>query len=64
MDALLKLSQCVRGNGVPEFPDPGPQGNFDLSGTGIEPGDQRLDAAMTTCRDAGGSQGTRITIGG
>lgn len=65
LDALIKLSQCVRENGVPEFPDPGPQGNYDLNGTGIGPGDTRLEAAMATCRDeAGPGQRTRITIGG
>ena len=65
LDALIKLSQCVRENGVPEFPDPGPQGNHDLTGTGIAPGDTRLEAAMAACRDeAGPGQRTRITIGG
>lgn len=65
LDALIKLSQCVRENGVPEFPDPGPKGNYDLSGTGIGPGDARLDAAMAACRDkAGSGQRTRITVGG
>jgi hypothetical protein len=65
LEALIKLSQCVRENGVPEFPDPGPQGNYNLEGTGIGPGDQRLDAAMATCQaEAGPGQGVRITIGG
>lgn len=65
LEALMKLSQCVRENGVPEFPDPGPKGNYDLSGTGIDAGDTRLEAAMAACRDeAGPSQGMRITIGG
>src|SRR5688572_29141781 len=49
LDSLIKLSQCVRENGVPEFPDPGPQGNYDLSATGIGPGDTRLEAAMAAC---------------
>lgn len=61
LDALIKLSQCVR---VPEFPDPGPKGNYDLSGTGIGPGDQHLETAMAACRNEAGGQGTRITIGG
>jgi hypothetical protein len=65
MDALIKLSQCVRENGVAEFPDPGPRGNYDLSGLGIKPGDARLEAALTACRDSdGASPGIRITIGG
>lgn len=65
LDALIKLSQCVRENGVPEFPDPGSKGNYDLSGTGIGPGDVRLDAAMAICRNkAGSGQPMRITVGG
>jgi hypothetical protein len=65
LDSLIKLSQCVRENGVPEFPDPGPQGNYDLGGTGIKPGDTRLDAAMAVCQDDSGPGGpVRITIGG
>jgi hypothetical protein len=65
LDALIKLAQCIRENGVPEFPDPGPKGNFELSGTGIGPGDTRLEPAMAACRDdARGGPGMRITIGG
>lgn len=65
MDALIKLSQCVRENGVPEFPDPGPQGNFDVGGLNLEPNDARLETAMKACRDDSGAGGpVRITIGG
>ena len=64
LDALIKLSQCVRENGVPEFPDPRPQGNFDLSSSGIKPGDTRLETAMATCRAESGQGNVRITIGG
>jgi hypothetical protein len=65
LDALIKLSQCVRENGVPEFPDPGPKGNYDLTGLGLEPGNARLDAAMAACRDDESGPGqVRITVGG
>ena len=63
LEALIKLSHCVRDNGVPEFPDPDSGGGFDLSATGIGPGDTRLETAMATCKDETG-QGVRITIGG
>jgi hypothetical protein len=63
LDALIKLSQCVRENGVPEFPDPDSQGGFDLSNTGIEPRDTRLETAMAACKDET-AQGVRISIGG
>jgi hypothetical protein len=65
LDALIKLSACVRENGVPEFPDPGPQGNYDLSGTGLKPGDKRLDDAVATCQsDTDPARRIRITVGG
>jgi hypothetical protein len=65
LEGLIKLSQCIRENGVSEFPDPTSKGNFDLTGTGIEPGDARLEAAMKTCQpDTGPGQPIRITIGG
>lgn len=65
LDALIKLSQCVRENGVPEFPDPGPKGNYDLTGLNLEPGNARLDAALAACRtDEGGPGQVRITVGG
>lgn len=64
MDALLKLAQCVRDNGVPEFPDPTARGNFDLGSTRLGPGDQRLEAAMAVCRAESGASGARIVIGG
>jgi len=65
LDALIKLAQCVRENGVPEFPDPLPGGNFDLGSKNIGPGDARLEAAMAACRDESGTgSGMRITIGG
>lgn len=64
LEALVRFSQCVRDNGVPEFPDPGPKGNYDLSSAGIGPGDARVEAAMAACRQEAGPGGFRITIGG
>jgi hypothetical protein len=62
LDALVKLSQCVRENGLPDFPDPGPQGSFDLGSTDIGPGDARLEKAMAACAEL--AAGSRIVIGG
>jgi hypothetical protein len=64
LDALIKLSQCVRENGIPEFPDPDSKGGYDLSATDIGPGDTRLEAAMAACDKAGFRAGGRIMIGG
>lgn len=62
LDALLKLAQCVRENGVPNFPDPTSRGGFELRGIGDGPDDPKLKAAMDACR--GLSQGVPIKIGG
>jgi hypothetical protein len=63
LDALLKLSQCVRENGVPEFPDPDADGRYDLSGVSTGPGDPRIQAAMEACSELRQGAG-RIIIGG
>jgi hypothetical protein len=36
-DALVKYSQCMRANGVPNYPDPGTGGTTNFNGTGIDP---------------------------
>jgi hypothetical protein len=64
LEALVKLSQCVRENGVPDFPDPDSEGRFDLRGISAGPGDPRIDAAMEACRDETGLRQGRIVIGG
>ena len=35
-DALVKYSQCMRANGVPNYPDPGTGGTTNFNGTGID----------------------------
>lgn len=62
LDALLKLSQCVREKGIADFPDPTSDGRFDLGPTGIKPGDKRFEAAMAGCRDL--AKDAPIMIGG
>jgi hypothetical protein len=36
-DALVKYSQCMRANGVPNYPDPGTGGTTNFNGLGIDP---------------------------
>lgn len=62
LDALIAVAQCVREHGVPEFPDPGAEGRFDLGAIDIGPGDTRLGAALASCNHL--AQGGRIVIGG
>jgi hypothetical protein len=43
----LKLSACMRANGVPNFPDPNSQGV--IQGTGIDPGSASFQSAQKKC---------------
>jgi hypothetical protein len=57
VEQMRKYSQCMRDNGVPDFPDPDANGR--LRGPGHEQqGDPRFRAAMETCRQKlpGGGQ--------
>lgn len=62
LEGLLKLAQCVREHGLPNFPDPSPDGGFDAGKIGAGPDDPKLRAAMDACREL--SRGARIMIGG
>ena len=57
VEQMRKYSQCMRDNGVPDFPDPDADGR--LRGPGHETqGDPKFRAAMETCRQQlpGGGQ--------
>lgn len=61
--ARLEFAQCMRDNGVPDFPDPTPNGplidtNRIPSLAGKDPrSDPALNAAMHTCRNFAGAAG-------
>ena len=47
----LKFSQCMRANGVPNFPDPQPGGGFLFqAGAGVDPSSPALKAAHAKCQ--------------
>lgn len=55
-DAGIRYAECVRDNGYPEFPDPGPDGRISLGAAAHGEGahdrdDPRLRAAMEACSD-------------
>lgn len=52
-DAGVLYAQCIRANGVPNFPDPGPDGRFRVSHGegGIDQDDPKYRAALEKCRD-------------
>jgi len=64
LEALVRFAQCMRENGLPNFPDPDSTGGFDSQAIGVGPDDARFQAAMAACDNAGLLQGGRIRIGG
>ena len=50
-DAAILYAQCMRDNGVPDFPDPGPSGHFALDHDEFDRDDPDFRAAMEACRD-------------
>ena len=48
-----RLAKCMRENGVPDFPDPQPNGSIELhrgkDGDGVGPGDPAFDKAEQKC---------------
>src|SRR5579863_6289502 len=54
----LKLSECMRANGVPNFPDPNGQGV--IQGSGIDPNSAAFQKAQGVCaKKLGGGLGAR-----
>jgi hypothetical protein len=46
---LLKVSECMRSHGVPNFPDPSGGSGFNLNGSGINPQSPAFQQAQQTC---------------
>ena len=51
---LLAFAQCMRDNGVPDFPDPSTGGGVDISG--LDPNTPQFQAALETCSSQSGTQ--------
>lgn len=51
----VSYSRCMRSHGVPNFPDPPPNGNLNLGGTGIDKGSPQFQQAMQHCQSILGS---------
>ena len=51
LEQARQMSQCMRDNGVPNFPDPDANGNMRLDGdkVGVGPGDPTFDKADEAC---------------
>lgn len=50
IDKLEKFSQCVRQNGIPEWPDPKSDGHFALGGTSIDLKSDAFQTAKKACQ--------------
>ncbi len=51
MDKRRAFAQCMRDNGVPNFPDPNPNGRFNFGHETINEDDPKYKAAIEKCRD-------------
>jgi hypothetical protein len=52
VEKVRKLARCMRENGVPDFPDPGPDGSIELKdAAGIDPDNPTTRAALEKCRE-------------
>jgi len=51
VERVRQLARCMRENGVPNFPDPGPDGALELKGdAGFDPESPTAKAALEKCR--------------
>jgi hypothetical protein len=54
-EQAVKFAECMRDNGIKEFPDPDAQGTFTIetiaNGTSIDTNSAAFQRAITTCRD-------------
>jgi hypothetical protein len=52
MQDLLRFAQCMRQHGIPQWPDPNPDGSFPLSAAGLasEGKSPRVVAGLQACR--------------
>ena len=63
IEQLVGLAQCLRDNGLADFPDPSPQGAFSIGGLGLDPGSAQWQAAFQYCvQDNADFQGVPIAI--
>jgi hypothetical protein len=46
----VRFVNCMRKHGVPNFPDPTPQGTFQGGASPIDPHSPQFRSALTTCR--------------
>ncbi|MEO3747156.1 hypothetical protein [Plantactinospora sp. B5E13] len=53
IERMREMAKCMRENGVPDFPDPNPDGSLDLKSLGLKLDDPKLKAGLEKCRKGG-----------
>jgi hypothetical protein len=46
---MIQYTDCMRTHGVPDYPDPGPNGKTDFNGTGVDPNSPFVENANKVC---------------
>ncbi len=60
---MLAFAKCMRANGVPQFPDPNRQGNFNNATIqALESNNSQADNAIHQCRSVLPNAGTGLTV--
>ncbi len=62
LEGLVKFAECVRAAGISGFPDPTPQGDFQLTDPAISPASPQVQQAMGPCRESTGAIGIRFIM--
>jgi hypothetical protein len=60
LEGLVKFAECVRATGMSDFPDPTPEGVFEISSPTINLQTPQAQQTMNTCREANGVTGMMI----
>ena len=64
IETQLAFAGCMRDKGVTNFPDPSPQGGFDVNGPQIDLRSPQVQSAMQACREAHPGMTLMIRRGG
>lgn len=62
LDGLVKFAECMREDGIANFPDPTPQGAFEISDPTLGLATPQVQRAMQQCRESTGVVGIRIMM--
>lgn len=64
LEAQVAFAGCMRDKGVSDFPDPSPQGGFDVNNPNLDLNTPQVRRAMEACREAHSLTGLMIRKGG